>query len=138
MEDSYETGKADLKRTDGRSGCVGDHGISDPDGRIPTQAGSGLRSFSGIGSGSMASLAYVPASGHCIGYGCDSCREAYSGFCDEKVSGYGGCFGGGHDTVPIHSSYWNSAWDVWNEDICLYAAKASQAYGIAQGTPVKV
>ena len=89
--------------------------------------------FGGTGSSCVASLAYVPPSGYCAGYGCDSCGEAYSGFCDEKISGNGGCSGVGHDTVPLHSSGWNSAWDVWNENICLYAAEDSQAYGVAQG-----
>ena len=133
MEDSYETGKADLKGTDGRSGSMGDPDVCDPDDRIPAQAGCGMWSFGGTGCGSVASLAYVPPSGYCTGHGCGSCREAYSGFRDEKVSGYGGCSGVGHDTVPIHSSHWNRAWDVWNENICLYAAEGSQDYGSAQG-----
>ncbi len=133
MEDSYETGKADLKGTDGRSGSMGDPGAGDSDDRIPAQAGSGVWTFGGTGSSCVASLAYVPPSGYCAGYGCDSCGEAYSGFCDEKISGNGGCSGVGHDTVPLHSSGWNSAWDVWNENICLYAAEDSQAYGVAQG-----
>ena len=137
MEDSYETGKADLKGIDGRSGSMGDPDAGDPDDRIPAQAGSDVWSFRGAGCSSMAFVAYVPSSGYCPGYGCDSCREAYSGFCDEKVSGYGGCFGIGHDTVPIYSSHWNSAWDVWYENFGIYAAEASQAYDSAQKTSVK-
>ena len=50
MEDSYETGKADLKGTDGRSGSMGDPGAGDSDDRIPAQAGSGVWTFGGTGS----------------------------------------------------------------------------------------
>lgn len=128
MEDSYETGKADLKRVDGRSGSLGNRGIGDPDDRIPAQTGSGMWSFGGTGSSSVASLAYVPPSGYCAGYGCDSCGAAYSGISYEAVSGDGGCSGGDHDAVPVRSSHRNGVGDVWHEALGVYAADGSQAY----------
>lgn len=128
MEDSYETGKADLKGADGRSGGMGTCRAGAPDDHIPSQAGCGMWAAGGAWCIGMAFVAYVPSSGYCAGYGCRACRTPYSGVGNEAVSGNGDHIGGVYDTVSIYSSHWYGTGNVWNEDFGIYAAEASPVY----------
>ena len=63
-----------------------------------------------------------------------ACSAPHSGVLCEAFSGNGSRTGGSYDGVSLHSSDWNGAWNVWREDIGIYAAEDSQDHDIAEQT----